>query len=69
MSATAVFLNALMCTSPAHSTCMPAQFVWMAPKFLAEEERVQQCAEHAEALNKARKDMSVIYRCEAVKGA
>lgn len=69
MNATAVFLNAVMCTSPAHTTCMPPQFVWMAPKFLALDRRAEQCTEHAEALNNARKDLSMLYRCDSERGA
>ncbi|WP_263263789.1 hypothetical protein [Pseudomonas sp. RIT-PI-S] len=65
----ALFLNAVFCTSEAHTTCMPAQFVWAAETFIREDKRVEQCQEKAAQLNGKRTDLSVLYRCDATKGA
>lgn len=65
----ALFLNAVFCTSEAHTTCMPPQFVWTAETFVREEKRVEQCATKAAQLNAKRKDLSMLYRCDTVKGA
>ncbi|MBA1242198.1 MULTISPECIES: hypothetical protein [Pseudomonas] len=64
----ALFLNAVFCTSEAHTTCMPPQFVWVAETFVREDKRVEQCAEKAAELNAKREDLSVLYRCDTKKG-
>jgi hypothetical protein len=64
----ALFLNAVFCTTEAHTTCMPPQFVWVAESFVREDKRVEQCKERAEALNQKRTDLSVLYRCDTYKG-
>lgn len=69
MTLPALFLNAVFCTTEAHTTCMPPQFVWAAETFVSEDKRVEQCSEKAAAMNEKRKDLSVLYRCDATKGA
>lgn len=69
MNLPAFFLNAVVCTTPAHDNCMPAQFLWMAPKFLNDEARAQKCAARAGELNKAQTDPTIYYRCDVRRGA
>lgn len=69
MTLPALFLNAVFCTTEAHTTCMPPQFVWAAETFVREDKRVRQCSEKAEAMNEKRKDITVLYRCDTTKGA
>lgn len=64
----ALFLNAVFCTSEAHTTCMPPQFVWVADSFVRLETRIEQCATKAADLNARRDDLSVLYRCDTTKG-
>jgi hypothetical protein len=47
---------------------MPPQFVWVAESFVREDKRVEQCTEKAAALNQKRQDLSVLYRCDSIKG-
>ncbi|QKZ05542.1 hypothetical protein [Pseudomonas eucalypticola] len=69
MNLPAFFLNAVVCTTAAHDNCMPPQFVWMAPKFLNDDARAQQCNARAQGLNKAQEDKTIFYRCDAQRGA
>ncbi|MGY4493623.1 hypothetical protein [Pseudomonas sp. TE3610] len=48
---------------------MPAQFLWMPPKYLTDEVRATQCNARAEQLNKAQTDRTMFYRCDARRGA
>lgn len=65
----ALFLNAVFCTSEAHTTCFPPQFVWVAENFIREDKRVDQCQAKAAEYNEKRTDLSVLYRCDTKKGA
>jgi hypothetical protein len=69
MNLSAFFLNAVVCTTAAHDNCMPAQFLWMPPKYLTDEVRATQCNARAEQLNKAQTDRTMFYRCDARRGA
>lgn len=69
MNLPAFFLNAVVCTTPAHDNCMPPQFLWMAPKFLNDEARAQKCTARAGELNKAQTDPTIYYRCDVRRGA
>ncbi|PVZ19838.1 MULTISPECIES: hypothetical protein [unclassified Pseudomonas] len=68
-SIAALFLNAVVCADTAHSVCMPAQFVWAAPKSVAERRRASSCEKFAETLNHAQQDKTIFYRCEQQRGA
>ncbi|UFH51308.1 hypothetical protein [Pseudomonas sp. KNUC1026] len=65
----ALFLNALVCADPTHSVCMPPQFVWSAPKSVADHRRASRCEDFAETLNRAQQDKTILYRCDEERGA
>ena len=69
MNLPAFFLNAVVCTTPAHDNCMPPQFLWMAPKFLKDETREVNCSTRADELNRAQEDRTIFYRCDVRRGA
>lgn len=65
----AIFLNAVFCTTAAHTTCMPAQFSWTAPPEKRNDQRAELCKTEAAKRNKAIEGASMFYRCDVTKGA